>query len=338
MAPGERVLVTGATGAVGPSVVAELLRCGYRVRSVSLAPSAEALPAAVESQWGDITDPGVAATAVEGAAAVVHLAARLHLAGPPSRDLEAYTHVNVRGTATIVDAARQAGVRRVVYASTISVYGPSTIAAATEATPANPDTPYSVTKLMAEEIVRGAVGSDGRPMGTVLRLAAVYGARVKGNYRALVDGLASRRFIPVGNGRNRRTLIHDLDVARAVVHVLDTPVAAGRTFNVTDGSVHTTDDIVRAICAALGRRPPRVHVPGSAAFAAAAVFDALVRLTGRETSPLVERLKRYTEDVAVDGSLIVRETGFAPMYPLEEGWKQVIQELRCGGGSRSGPA
>lgn len=331
MTSSDLVLVTGATGAIGPSVVRELLRCGYRVRTLALAPAEAPLPPEVESVWGDVTDPGAAAAAVAGASAVAHLAARLHLAGPPSRDLEAYTRVNIHGTATIVRAARQAGVRRVVCASTISVYGPSGAGLVTESTPPNPDTPYAVTKLAAEDIVRDVTGVDGRPLGTVLRLGAVYGPKVKGNYRALVDALAAGRFVPVGDGRNRRTLVHDHDVARAVAHVINSPAAAGRTFNVTDGRVHTTDDIVGAICAALGRRRPRLHIPAGAAFAAGAAVDALAGLVGRNSNPLFERLKRYTEDVAVDGSLFETDTGFVPLFPLAEGWRQVVRELAASG-------
>ena len=331
LVPGVLVLVTGATGAIGPGVVAELLRSGYRVRTLALVGTVSSLPPEVESRWGDITDPIAVAAAVDGAAAVVHLAARLHLAGPPSRDIEAYKHVNVRGTATVVEAATQAGVRRVVYASTISVYGPSRGTAATEAAPLDPDTPYAVTKLAAEDIVRGARRDDATPMGTVLRLAAVYGPKVKGNYRALVKALAAGRFFPIGNGNNRRTLIHERDVARAIVHVLESPQAAGRTYNVTDGQVHTTDDIVRAICGALGRRPPRLHIPAGPAFALASAFDTLTGLVGLDSNPFHDRLKRYTEDVAVDGSLIVRETGFTPMFQLDDGWKDVIRGMEAAG-------
>lgn len=323
----ELVLVTGATGAVGPSVVQELLARGYRVRALALAPAAAPLPPEVESVWGDVTDPGAVDAAVAGASAIAHLAARLHLAGPPSRDIEAYRHVNVHGTATVVKAARQAGVRRIVYASTISVYGPSGSTVVSESTPPKPDTPYGATKLMAEDLVREAVGLDGRPMGTVLRLAAVYGSGVKGNYRALVEALAAGRFLPVGNGRNRRTLIHDQDVARAVAHAIDVPAASGRTFNVTDGRIHTTDEIVAAICRALGRRPPRLRIPAAPAFVAAAIVDTLAGLVGRDSNPLFERLKRYTEDVAVDGSLFAADTGFVPRFGLEDGWRQVVEAL-----------
>ncbi len=76
--------------------------------------------------------------------------------------------------------------------------------------------------------------NDGQSLGTVLRLGAVYGSRIKGNYERLTHALARRRFIPIGNGLNRRTLIYDKDVGRATVLTVSHPAAAGRVFNVID--------------------------------------------------------------------------------------------------------
>jgi UDP-glucose 4-epimerase len=100
---------------------------------------------------------------------------------------------------------------------------------------------------------------------------------------------------------------------------------------VTDGCVHTTDEIVHAICVALNRPPPRWHVPAPVAFGAATIVDGALRLISKDRSSLAERLQRYTEDVAVDGSKFQRELGFRPVYPLEEGWKQAISEFRRSG-------
>lgn len=322
------VLVTGASGAVGPAVVDALLSSGFAVRTLTRHKPLVPLSPHVEVHVGDITDAVAVRSAMTGVSAIVHLGARLHFSGPPSRDVDAYRRVNVQGTANIVAAATAAGAQRLVFASTIAVYGSSLHETVTEASTPRPDTPYAVTKFEAEEIVREARRADGSPLGVVLRLAAVYGSRLKGNYRSLVLGLARRRFVPIGDGRSKRTLIHDHDVGRAIVHVLQAPVAAGRTYNVTDGAVHTTDEIVAAICAALGRPTPRWRIPAGVAFGAATVFDELHRITGRGAGALGDRLRRYIENVEVEGAAIQRELRFSPEYSLERGWRQVIDELR----------
>jgi UDP-glucose 4-epimerase len=125
----------------------------------------------------------------------------------------------------------------------------------------HPDTFYARTKLSAEQIVLNVRGADGQPLGTVLRLGAVYGSRVKGNYERLTRALARHRFIPTGDGLNRRTLVYDKDVGRAAALTVSHPAAAGRVFNVTDGTFPTLNEIIKSICSALGRKPPRLSLP-----------------------------------------------------------------------------
>ena len=169
----------------------------------------------------------------------------------------------------MVKAAIEAGVKRLVFFSTIAVYGNSNGKILTEESPTHPDTFYAKTKLAAERIVLDAKRKDGCPLGTVLRVGAIYGARVKGNYQRLIQALAQGRFIPVGDGRNRRTLIYDCDVGKAALLAAEHPGAAGKIFNVSDGQFHTLKEIIVAICDALGRNPPRFSVPvGPARFMA----------------------------------------------------------------------
>jgi UDP-glucose 4-epimerase len=168
-------------------------------------------------------------------------------------------------------------------------------------------------------------------MGNVLRLGAVYGSRIKGNYERLTRALAHKRFIPIGSGRNRRTLVYDKDVGRAAVLVVSHPAAAGRVFNVTDGEFSTLNEIIESICSALGRKPPRLSLP-------VAPTRALIRFIEKgsqaiRVKPLVMRdmMDKYVEDIAVDGSLIQKELGFKPQYDLKTGWKETIKEMRARG-------
>jgi nucleoside-diphosphate-sugar epimerase len=91
------------------------------------------------------------------------------------------------------------------------------------------------------------------------------------------------------------------------------PAAAGRVFNVTDGEFHILKEIIESICAALGRKPPRLSVPvGPARFMAGLMEDAF-RLVGRKSPIGRDTIDKYTEDIAVDGSLIQKELGFVPL-------------------------
>src|SRR3972149_621402 len=293
------VLITGATGAVGPRVAGALHDEGHNLRTLSLdAPQAGMLPDGVELHLGDITDPVAVMSAMQGVDIVIHLAALLHVLNPPPALREKYERINVGGTAAVLDAAIKSKVRRVVFFSTIAVYGYASGEILTENAPPQPNTFYAQTKLAAERLVLAAKGPDGQPLGTVLRLGAVYGARIKGNYRRLLQSLARGRFVPIGSGNNRRTLVYDRDVAAAAVLAAQHPNAGGQIYNVSDGRFHSLNEIVKTMCEALDRAPPRFSLPVAPARWAAGVLEDATRLIGRKSPVGHATVDKYTEDVA----------------------------------------
>jgi nucleoside-diphosphate-sugar epimerase len=322
------ILVTGATGAVGPRVVASLFDAGYRVRTLSVDPPRENMwQDSLENQIGDVANPADVQSAMQGVDAVIHLASLLHIFNPPCSLRGMYERVNVKGTAIVVKAAAETGVRRIVYFSTIAVYGDSQGQILTEETPPQPNTFYGQTKHKAESIIIEARRQDGQPLGTVLRFGAIYGAHIKGNYRRLLEGLAKRRFIPIGNGYNRRSLVYDKDVGRAAVLAVSHPAAAGRVFNVTDGEFHTLHEIIECMSLSLGRKPPLISVPVGPVRALIGLIAKGSRAIGLTPPITQEMIDKYTEDIAVDSHLIQKDLGFIPQYDLRGGWEDTIREM-----------
>jgi len=326
----QTILITGATGAVGPSVVQSLHQAGFRIRAFSVdAPPAGMFPQSVEVLMGDATDPVAIQSAMQGVNAVIHMAALLHIVNPPPGLRETYERINVGGTTTVVEAAIKAGVERVVLFSTIAVYGRAEGCVLNEFSPTHPDTFYAQTKLSAERIVLNARGANGQPLGTVLRLGAVYGPRIKGNYERLTRALSRNRFIPIGSSLNRRTLVYDKDVGRAAARAVSHPAAAGRVFNVTDGNFHTLNEIIESICSALGRKPPRLSLPLGPTRTLIRLIEKGSHAIGLTPPVTPEMIDKYTEDVAVDGNLIQKELGFVPQYDLKTGWEETIREMQA---------
>lgn len=296
-----RVLVTGATGAVGPAVVRALQERGWEVRALVRHDPPAGLLGDAQLVRGDLRDRASLEHAVEGVDAVVHAAALLHLpfAGP-EHDSD-FRALNVEATRALVEAARG---KRFVFFSTIVVYGSG--GPFTEESPVAPANMYARTKVEAERIVLAAGG-------TVLRLSAVYGRRTKGNYATLIRAIERGRFIPIGPGLNHRTLVHDSDVAQATLLALESADAAGKIYNVTDGTTHPLHAIIDAIARAVGRKPPRGRIPLLLMRAGAMLVPKLRRLLGK-----------YTEDVRIDGSKLQRELGYRPVYGLEAGWREAL--------------
>ena len=191
------------------------------------------------------------------------------------------------------------------------------------------------------QVVLKARRADGAQLGTVLRFGAIYGSRIKGNYerltRALAGNLGTRSqflgklghvphfpFIPVGNGLNRRTLIYDKDVGRAVVQVVSHPAAAGRLYNVTDGGFYSMNEIIEAICLALGRKSPLFSLPAGPMRMVAGLITKGAGFFGKKAPITRETVDKYTEDIAVDGSLFQKEIGFVPQFDLKAGWRDAV--------------
>jgi nucleoside-diphosphate-sugar epimerase len=325
-------LVTGATGAIGPRLVHTLSEAGHRVRILSRgAPPAGLMPSDVEMYLGDIIDPLAVQSAMQGVDVVMHLAALLHIADPSPDLRERYQQVNGGGTDTVVHAAIQEGVRRLVLFSTISIYGCTNGQVVTEDTPPQPDTLYGQTKLAAEHIVLQARRSNGQSLGTVLRLGPVYGTRMKGNYRRLVHAVARGWFIPIGGGANRRPLIYDRDVAQAAMLAAQHPDAAGRVYNLCDGQFYMLNDIITTMCEALGRQPPRFVLPIRPVRWAVGLLEETGRLVGYQSPIGRATIEKYIEDLPVDSRRIQTELGFTPRFDLRTGWQETIEEMRRNG-------
>ena len=324
-ASGALALVTGGTGVIGPHLIRLLLSRGYLVRAlVRHRPPSGRLPEDVDLCLGDITNAQALEEAVTGTNVIFHLAAILHINDPAPTLQSEYQRINVEATRCVVAAARTGNVRRLVLFSTINVYGSSEAGLVyDEDSPACPNSLYAETKLQAESIAL-----DGLP-AVVLRLAAVYGPGMKGNYIRLLNALRKGHFFMIGDGCNRRTLVHIRDACQAAVLAAEHPDAVGHIYNVTDGQIHTLREIVTAICQALGKKPPRFRLPVSLVRPAFGLLEDGLRLLGVRSPIGRSTVNKMTEDLAVSGDRIQRELGFSPRYDLVTGWRESVEQMRA---------
>lgn len=317
-------LVTGATGAIGPSLVNYLLRRGVRVRSYGLDDPAPGLFAdTVEHLSGDINDAESLARALAGVEVVFHLAALLHIENPAPDLAPRYHRVNVEGARTVAQSAVRAGVPRLVYFSTVKVYGVHQREPVREMHPTAPETLYAQTKLAGEHVVRAANGIE----TCVLRLSAVYGPRLKGSWSRLVRAIERGYFVPVGSLQNRHSLTYVDDVAQAAWIAARHPAASGQVYNVVGFEAPRLQDILAAIYAAVGKPMPRYRVPGSVILAGARAADWGLRLVGRRAPLRPDALRQLVADEVYSGQAL-RDLEFAPALTLAQSWQQTIAEMQ----------
>ena len=262
-------LVTGGAGFIGSTLVDELLALGHGVRILDDLSTgfAENLNPAAELVKGDVGDEAVVRSATAGAEIVFHLAAHRAVARSVDDPLATDT-ANTHGTLNVLVAARDAGARRVVYASSSSVYGGADLRPTPESAPLVPRSPYSVSKLAGEHYCR--VFSELFPLETVaLRFFNVYGPRQRPDsmYAAVIPlflaALSAGEPATVhGDGNQSRDFTFVGDVVAANLAAATAPAEAcnGGAYNVAAGSEFSLLELLDALGRLLGVPVQATHV------------------------------------------------------------------------------
>jgi len=294
--------ISGGAGFLGLHLARRLLADGHAVRTLDIAPLADAeLEASVEELRGDVRDPAASAGLVAGADVLVHAAAALPILG--SR--EEIRSVNVGGTATLLAAAREAGVRRAILISSTAVYG------IPEKHPIEGDDPlvgvghYGESKIEAERVT-AEFGRRGLEI-VLLRPKTFVGPERLGVFEILFDWIREgRRIYVLGDGTNRYQLLAVEDLVDAVVRSASADVAGG-TINVGAREFGTVREDLEELIAHAGSSSRVTPVPARPAELVLRGLE-LARL-----SPLAEwHYKTAHRDSFVDVSRAERLLGWSP--------------------------
>ncbi len=302
-----RVLVTGAGGFIGRALARELFAAGFDVRG--LVRRETDLGAGIETRLvADATEAAEHHGALEDVDAVVHLAARVHRTEETGdKFLDRYVEDNAQATRRLALAAARAGVARLIFVSSVKVYGDDGGRPCAEDDPTRPTDAYGISKLHAEQGLAEVRAETGLAT-VVLRPPLIYGPRVKANFRTLLRLADTPLPLPLGGIEgNRRSYLFLGNLLSAVRKALTEPAAAGRTYLVRDGEDVSTTALITRLRAALGRPRRLVRVPVSVISAAASTIAR-----GAIVEPL-------TGSRRIDDSRIRRELDWRPNYTLDQG-------------------
>ena len=303
-----KVLVTGAGGFIGRALCARLATTGVaHVAAVrAAAPDGGRKDACVAlgdfaaADWHDV---------MRGVDAVVHLAGRAHVPRGHAADAPTpYIVANVHVTRRVAEAAAQAGVRRIVFASSVKVYGETTRPGrpfrAGDA--AAPQDAYARSKAEAENALRDICGAH-RVEVIVLRLPLTYGPGVKGNFLVLLEAIAAERRLPLAGIANRRSLLYVGNAVSAIEAALAAPALPDEALPIADAKTVSTPELAIKLALALHLQARLFHVPATFLRGSAA-------LMGRGTDTI-----RLLDSLEVDASRFRELTGWSPPRSLDEG-------------------
>jgi nucleoside-diphosphate-sugar epimerase len=318
-----KVFVTGAAGFLGRRLLPLLAREGHAPTALLLPGEPDTGLADARVVRGDITDPESLDGLLAGHDAVIHLAA---LVGYGQR-MEQCLRVNRDGTRHIAAAALEAGARRFVQLSSVSVYGRASGVPLDEDAPVHKTgDPYGDTKIDAERILAGHPELE----LTVLRPTVITGPGDDKFLGKVAENLRSGRARIIGSGSHPVDALHVDDVVELLARVLADRRALGRTYNVAQPANHSWSEFLELFARELGVPPPSGRLPYGAALVLAGVLEALARVRGGEP-----RLTRYAVRVIgrpylYPAERVKRELGFEPRRDLADAVRDWVAGERAG--------
>ncbi|MFW2512640.1 NAD-dependent epimerase/dehydratase family protein [Demequina sp. SO4-13] len=320
-----KVLVTGASGFLGRAVATRIARAGHDVTTLQRRPSG--VPE-VRDIAGSVTDPEVVRGAVEGHDAIVHLAAKVSLAGDPAE----FARVNIGGTRILLDAARDAGVPRFVHVSSPSVahVGRALVGAgAGTADPRRTHGEYARTKAAAELL---ALTYDSPTMAVLaVRPHLVWGPGDTQLVARIIDRARRGRLPLLDHGAALIDSTYVDNAADAMLAALErAPVAHGRALVVTNGEPRPVAELLGGMCRAAGVATPSWRVPGRLARAAGGAVERLWAWRPGQDEPPMTRF--LAEQLSTAHWFDQRETREAlawnPRVSIDEGMARLGQFYR----------
>ena len=311
-----KALVTGATGFVGAAVARALSSAGWQIRVLVRAGSdrGNLQRLAVDVVEGDLADLSALERALEGCSGLFHVAADYRLG---ARDPKPLYRTNVEGTRNILNAARTAGVGRIVYTSSVATIGiPSDGSPGDERTPvtlSNMIGHYKRSKYLAEEVVRDAARM-GMSVVIVNPSTPVGPGDIKPTPtgQLVLDAASGRMPAYVDTGLN---IVHVDDVAAGHLLAFERGKAGERY--ILGGEDMTLQAILAQIARLVGRTPPRVRLPYAAVLPVAYLAEAFARLSGRSGRVTLEGVRMSRKRMFFSSGKAVSELGYRWRPPLE---------------------
>ncbi len=319
-----KAFVTGGTGFVGSHLVEALLGQGYNVRCLVRGDKKwlENLP--VEFVQGDLFDSDALSTGTNDVDVVFHVAG---VTRAPKR--VALDRANVDGTSNVLNAARGAGVGKVLVTSSLAATGPSGRSPLREDAPFDPISDYGRSKAEMERQI--AERSDGLSV-VVVRPPAVYGPR-EADIFDLIKAASKYRVLPiVGNGNEPQLdLVHISDLVNGMIAAAESEVTSGQTYFLGAQRGYSWDEIRQAIRGAIGHGAISINIPRMLMVPLGMASEGIGRMLGRYPALNREKAREGKATWLVSSEKARSDFGYAPSVSLDGGMRETVRWYRENG-------
>lgn len=309
-----KVLLTGASGFIGQHFLQYLIRKQYQVRAL-LHKNALSLTDSIETFHADITNADSLRGACEGINTIFHLAGFAH-AEENQVHAEYHHQINYLGTKHLIDEAKRAHVKCFIYFSSVK---------AEEAATTKNLSPYAKAKYAAEKYV---LSHSNCMHVCVLRPSLVYGPGLKGNLAAMLTAIDKKRFPPLPETHNRRSMVSVNDLCHAALLASMQTIANGKTYTVTDGVDYSTRQLYELMCKALGRDYSRFHIPLKAFKVLAHAGDLAGKITKKHLPFNSETFDKLFGSQQYSSKALQSDLGFIAVDRLEKVLPAIVAHYR----------
>lgn len=310
-----KVTVIGGSGFVGTRLI-ELLRREHEVKNIDKQGSHFHNDLTV---IGDVRDREAIARLLPGSDVVVLLAAEHRDDVSP---VSLYYDVNVGGMKNVLSAMEACGVKRIVFTSSVAVYGLNKKNPA-ENHLADPFNHYGKSKWQAEKVLQQWYGAHPDWNIGILRPTVIFGERNRGNVYNLLRQISGGKFLMVGRGKNKKSMAYVGNIVSFIRYLVESRTAGYEVFNYVDKPDFDMNELVEHVGRVLDRHIPAVHVPYWLGMCGGYCFDLLAGITRKKLSVSSVRVKKFCATTEFDASK-AHGSGFRAPYTLGEGLERTL--------------
>lgn len=314
-----RILVIGAAGFIGQFLVRELSRAGHAVVGLDVNPDPADRSAMVEYRTGDLCARQDVLAAAQGTNLIITLAAKHHDFGV-SR--EEFFFVNEKGTAVLLDVAQSAGIKQLVFYSTVAIYGTRNEPSTEDMEP-QPDSDYGESKYAGEKLVYNWCAADKHRRAVIIRPTVIFGPNNYANVYNLIDTIYRKKFIFVGRGDNIKSVAYVENLIDATLFLMDRMEPGVQIYNYSDEPQMTIEQTVDTITSFLPHGIPKRKLPLWLAASFGGIFDRLGRITGKNYRITSARMRKFATPTHHKADKI-RALGFQQRIETRDGFRRMV--------------